>query len=490
MILLCFLIFIVMWIICSQDCIKPRKFPPGPKWYPLIGAFPLFKKIYKKKKYTHLVFEELSKIYGPILGMKLGRQKLVVISGNELVKKVLNTDEFNGRPDGFFFRARSFGKKLGILFGDGTNWSRLRYLTVKNLRSFGYGQNEMYKNLNIEGKELVNYLNDYTKKHNKTFTIDEFFGLPVFNTIWTIMTRTRFSYDDKKLDDIMTVIHEAFRSNDALGGILSHLPFLRFIIPELSGYNNLMSTLDKLWRFIDDEIEHQLCLLKINKKPDNLIQAFINESGESCDRQELIILCLDLFMAGTKTTADTITIIIAVLLHYPKWQKIIQDDLDDIIGRENLPTIEHANLLPRVDAFISEAIRFVDMAPLGLPRKTMEDVSLEGYNIPKDTMVIVNFKSAHFDESCWDKPNEFMPERFLDENGNFRRRTDFLPFSSGKRRCLGETLARSSIFIFFTCILHSFKIDVPNNQELPRLDGTDGFVVSPRPYTINLIPRN
>lgn len=59
-------------------------------------------------------------------------------------------------------------------------------------------------------------------------------------------------------------------------------------------------------------------------------------------------------MAGTKTTADTITIIIAVLLHYPKWQKIIQDDLDDIVGRENLPTIEHANLLPRVDAFISE----------------------------------------------------------------------------------------------------------------------------------------
>lgn len=73
------------------------------------------------------------------------------------------------------------------------------------------------------------------------------------------------------------------RSNDALGGILSHLPFLRFIIPELSGYNNLMTTLDKLWRFIDDEIEHQSYLLKINKKPDNLIQAFINESGESFD---------------------------------------------------------------------------------------------------------------------------------------------------------------------------------------------------------------
>lgn len=141
---------------------------------------------------------------------------------------------------------------------------------------------------------------------------------------------------------------------------------------------------------------------------------------------------------------------------------------------------------------------------------------------------MVNYQSAHFDESCWDKPHEFIPERFLDEKGKFRRRIDFFPFSlgnfyffdlflkksqflfhkfitdgiycfdeffffffvKGKRRCLGETLAKSSIFIFFTYILHNFSLDVPKEHELPRLDGIDGFVVSPRPYMVNLTPRN
>lgn len=79
------------------------------------------------------------------------------------------------------------------------------------------------------------------------------------------------------------MIYLSHRSNDPLGGIISHLPFLRFIIPELSGYNHLISTLDKLWRFIGDEIDRQESILKINQKPDNLIQAFIEDYGESCD---------------------------------------------------------------------------------------------------------------------------------------------------------------------------------------------------------------
>lgn len=63
----------------------------------------------------HLAFEELSKFYGPILGLKLGKQLVVVVSTDELVKKVLMRDEFNGRPDGFFFRVRAFGKEKGWL---------------------------------------------------------------------------------------------------------------------------------------------------------------------------------------------------------------------------------------------------------------------------------------------------------------------------------------------------------------------------------------
>lgn len=177
----------------------------------MIGAFPLFRKLHKQKKYIHLVFDELSKIYGPIMGIKLGRQKFIVISGNKLAKKILNDDKFNGRPDGFFFRVRSFGKRIGIVFSDGHVWSQLRQLAVKNLRTHGFGQVDMNKYLKIEGEELLKFLHGYEKNIDKPFLMNEVFDVPIFNSIWTIMTGNRFSYDDKKLEDIMFVIHDAFR---------------------------------------------------------------------------------------------------------------------------------------------------------------------------------------------------------------------------------------------------------------------------------------
>lgn len=85
----------------------------GPFWLPVIGCLFDFQSLKNKCGYTHLAFEELSAKYGPILGLKLGRQRLVVISTFDLVKKVLLQEEFNGRPDGFFFRVRSFGERRG-----------------------------------------------------------------------------------------------------------------------------------------------------------------------------------------------------------------------------------------------------------------------------------------------------------------------------------------------------------------------------------------
>lgn len=86
----------------------------GPIWLPLLGCFLTFRYLRWKHQYNYLVSQELARVYGPILGLKLGNQKVVVISTNDLVRKILLQDEFNGRPDGFFFRVRSFGKRKGV----------------------------------------------------------------------------------------------------------------------------------------------------------------------------------------------------------------------------------------------------------------------------------------------------------------------------------------------------------------------------------------
>jgi methyl farnesoate epoxidase/farnesoate epoxidase len=63
--------------------------------------------------YHHLVYANLSTKYGPVAGLRLGRDRIVIVSGYDAVRDVLLREEFDGRPDGFFFRLRTFGKRLG-----------------------------------------------------------------------------------------------------------------------------------------------------------------------------------------------------------------------------------------------------------------------------------------------------------------------------------------------------------------------------------------
>ncbi|KFV39060.1 Cytochrome P450 2J6, partial [Tyto alba] len=71
------------------------------------------------------------------------------------------------------------------------------------------------------------------------------------------------------------------------------------------------------------------------------------------------------------------------------------------------------------------------------------------------TVMITNLTSVMFDKNEWETPDAFNPEHFL-KDGQFRKRESFMPFSVGKRACLGEALARSELFLFFTALLQKF----------------------------------
>lgn len=118
----------------------------------------------------------------------------------------------------------------------------------------------------------------------------------------------------------------------------------------------------------------------------------------------------------------------------------VHKEIDSVLSDGRSPSLEDKHRMPYVEAVLHEILRFCNIVPLGIFRATSQDATVNGYTIPKGTMVITNLYSVHFDEKYWNDPGVFLPERFLDSSGNFVRREAFLPFSLGWYFCLSLTV--------------------------------------------------
>uniref|UniRef100_A0A672TS84 Cytochrome P450 family 2 subfamily D member 6/pseudo n=1 Tax=Strigops habroptila TaxID=2489341 RepID=A0A672TS84_STRHB len=189
------------------------------------------------------------------------------------------------------------------------------------------------------------------------------------------------------------------------------------------------------------------------------------------------------------TTSITLRWALLYILLHPEIQSKVQAEIDNVIGRERSPTMEDQVNMPYTNAVIHETQRLGDVFPTGLPHMTYRDTELQGFFIPKGTTIITNLSSVLKDETVWEKPNEFYPEHFLDANGQFVKPEAFLPFSAGRRVCLGEQLARMELFIFFTTLLQKFTFVLPKDQPRPQEDGHFALTRSPHPFLLQAIPR-
>ena len=163
---------------------------------------------------------------------------------------------------------------------------------------------------------------------------------------------------------------------------------------------------------------------------------------------------------------------------------MLHQELDEVIGPHRLPELEDKKSLPYLEATITETQRISSLVSLALPHKTTVDTTLHGYDIPKGTTVLANLWSLHHDPDIWEAPNDHRPQRFLDEEGNFvpPKADIFLPFSGGRRICVGKPLARIEFFLVLARSLHSFKFENPPGYDLPTLEPISSIALMPQPF--------
>ena len=110
---------------------------------------------------------------------------------------------------------------------------------------------------------------------------------------------------------------------------------------------------------------------------------------------------------------------------------------------------------------------------------------VNGQLIPADTRIFP-IMAEILKGDHWENGTLFNPERFLDQSGKLKRDEHFIPFSIGKRYCLGETLAKTEFFLFFTCLVQQFRFLPEVEGQLPGEESSFGITLLPKPFKARL----
>ncbi|XP_004869657.1 cytochrome P450 2J2-like [Heterocephalus glaber] len=463
---------------------RPKNYPPGPWRLPFLGNF-----FHLDLEKTHLALKQNVEKYGNLVSIDFADIPSVLVTGLPLIKEVLtHTDQnYMNRPL-TSIRKRVFGKK-GLIMSNGQIWKEQRRFTLTTLRNFGLGKKSLEERIQEEAYHLAEVIaEEKGQPFNPHFKINN----AVSNIICSIIFGERFDYQNAEFQELLRLLDEVTHL-EASPMCQLYIFFPRIVEYLPGSHNTLFRDWDKLKSFVSHVIENH----KRDWNPDDprdFIDAYLKEMAQhpdkttsSFDEENLILSTLDLFFAGTETTSTTLRWGLLYMALYPEIQEKVHAEIDTVVGQGRQPSLANRESMPYANAVIHEVLRMGNIIPLNVPRELSVDTALGGYHLPKGTMILTNLTALHRDPTEWATPDTFNPEHFL-ENGQFKKRESFLPFSLGKRGCLGEQLARSELFIFFTSLLKKFTFKHPKNEKL-TLKVRTGATLSPESYRICAIPR-
>ncbi|XP_073536092.1 cytochrome P450 2C25-like [Phyllobates terribilis] len=452
------LLFTVYIFLCWVRQHRYRSLPPGPTPIPLLGT----------PKYMHLKnapknFPELSQKYGSMFTIWKMSKPVIVLCGYEMVKDALinHAEKFSARPiiPVLYVSTKGYGM-------NGPRWRSLRRFTMTFLRNFGIGKKTMEMSVLAESKYLVQAVSETGgKPFNPVMTI----GCAVGNIISSVLFGEKFDYQDEELQELLLSTNRQIRSySSVLNTVCNIVPILlKFTIIK----KKMFKENEYLLKFVTKYIEQHKKTLN-PESPRDFIDYFLLKIKEVeheidpdiCDIS-LHMVVIGLLTAGTETTASTLKFCLVLMAHYPDVQAKVQQEIDEVTKSLRSPEIMDKPQLAYTNAVIHEAQRVFDMAPTSLLHAVTEDIKFRGYTIPKGTTVVPFLTSVLQDPSQWETPEVFNPQHFLDEDGQFRTRLAFMPFSAGKRACPGESLARMELFMFFSALLQKFTFTLPPGTE-------------------------
>ncbi|OWR42770.1 cytochrome P450 Cyp305B1 precursor [Danaus plexippus plexippus] len=479
--LLFILIVMLVVVYMTKTVIKPKNYPPGPQWYPFFGCNNIIHAKAIKFGSQYKALQEMAKEYRTqVLGLKMGSDMVVAVFGEKNIRFVCNDLNFDARPESFFIKLRTFGKKCGITFVDGPLWREHRHFVMKCLRKEGFAKEVMESDIQAKTEKILEIL----KNSNGTpVNIRFLVAMAVTNILWKYVAGEHLR--ETQLHKFILLMSKRSEVFTMAGGWLNQWPWLRFIAPNWSGFSIIQKMNSEMFEIIHESIRKHR---EGKVKGSDYIYKFMNEMyRESFTEDQLRGVLVDFLIASTQTTGSIIGFAIISLIRNKDIYDKIYNEINMILGK-NPPKAKDCTRLVYTSAFLYEILRKFTIAPFSGPRRTLKDTIIDGYNIPKGTTILISLDDLHSSSEIWNDPEQLIPERFIDENGVLKNTNKVYPFGLGRRACPGEPLSKSFIFIFIVSIIQKYKIEC-SDGEMPSDEPIIGILTEPKPFTARFIER-
>ncbi|XP_077349610.1 cytochrome P450 2C3-like [Lithobates pipiens] len=447
--------FIISWWRQSR---RYKSLPPGPTPLPFLGT-----PKYMDLRIADRNFTLLSQKYGSMFTIWKLTEPIVVLCGYETVKDALlnHAEEFSARP---IIPTHHIASK-GYSFA-GSRWRPLRRFSISSLRNIGMGKKTMESRIQEETTDIIEAA---AEMEGKPFNPLHILGKAVMNIMSSVLFGEHFDYKDPKLHELMSHTSRHHKNSISLLHMVCNIfPFL-LKLPLLQKI--AFKDTSYVYKVVLEYVKEHKRTLK-PEAPRDLMDFFLLKMREMeheadpdfCD-ESLLAVMVGLLAAGSETSANTLKFCLVFFAHYPDVQAKVQQEIDEVTQSLYLPGIENRPQLPYTNAVIHEIQRVLDFASFAFFHAVTKDIEFHGYSIPKGTIILPFLTSVLNDPSQWETPERFNPGHFLDEQGQFRSRVAFMPFSAGKRVCLGENLARMELFLLLSALLQKFTFKLPPGSE-------------------------
>ncbi|KAL6263136.1 hypothetical protein P5V15_005937 [Pogonomyrmex californicus] len=495
-----FILFVIFTVVISflNYFRYLNSLPPGPWGLPFLGYIPFM------TPQLHRQYKKMAEKYGPIFCVNFGCKPVVILANHDTIREAFNRSEFAGRPNTPFI---GIMEGYGVINAEGPLWKNERKFLSTKFKQFGAKMmNNHSDNLELVIKREVDTLLRYMARHEfEPIHVSSPLSLATTNVISYLVMGKRFTDDEFLFQRFMNLTTEGFRLFSSLT-MANYVPAYRIFPGTQKIKKKIQQNREEMSMFFEEVIKEHRQKYDSNNLND-IVDTYLYEiekvrekgeenfedrfEGRDVDRHLQQIMG-DLFSAGMETVKTTLEWGIFFMLHHPNAARAVQNELDQVVGRSRLPNLQDMDQLPLTKATIQEILRKSSVVPLGAPHATTRSTTFQGYHIPANSEVISLIYAVHNDPEIWGDPEVFRPERFIKSDGKIDKPPKYLmPFGVGQRICLGEKLARYELFLFFSSLLHTFNIRLPEGASLPSIeDGILGTTFAPQPFKICLQMRD